>query len=275
MEWARSLPFFLILLLSLSVAFAHEASAQSSDNLELSLHKNTINAIYFAVAVIAAISVYIIAAKKKIEKAKKLKTALFSIIVLVVLAVTIYTAGATIYLNTISESGGPVHWHADFEVWKCGQELDLLNPTGLSNRIGTSTFHEHNDNRIHLEGVVVKKSEITLHEFFHVIGGELNHGSMVYPTNNGAVSASDGELCNGQPGNLQVFLYRVTNPDERKNWEYTQTKLADYEDYLMAPFQSVPPGDCFIVEFGPEKNSTDKICTTYEVAMQKGEMHGG
>ena len=59
--------------------------------------------------------------------------------------------GSTIYLNTNSDSGGPVHWHADIEFWACGNEIELRDPTGFSNKIGTGTLHEHDDHRIHLD----------------------------------------------------------------------------------------------------------------------------
>jgi len=45
---------------------------------------------------------------------KNLKKILFAAIVIPVVAATIFLAGSTIYLNSVSSSGGPVHWHADF-----------------------------------------------------------------------------------------------------------------------------------------------------------------
>ena len=85
------------------------------------------------------------------------KPVLFSLIVIVTLGTTFTISGGTIYLNLNSATGGPVHWHTDFEIWACNNELELRDPHGaLSNKIGTPTLHEHNDKRIHLEGVPVE-----------------------------------------------------------------------------------------------------------------------
>ena len=105
------------------------------------------------------------------DRSEKTKIFLFLGIIIPIVLVTIYSAGSTIYLNIISETQGPVHWHADFEIWDCGQKIDLINPTGFSNRVGNPVFHEHGDDRIHVEGVVVEKKDVDLHSFFEVIGG--------------------------------------------------------------------------------------------------------
>lgn len=119
------------------------------------------------------------------DRVPKLKTPLFLSIIVNTLIVTALLIGSTIYLNTKSSSGGPVHWHADFEIWACGQELELRDPTGfLSNKIGTSTYHEHDDRRIHLEGVVVEERDASLGKFFYVVDGGLTKNSLVLPLNN-------------------------------------------------------------------------------------------
>src|SRR3989344_5398241 len=83
------------------------------------------------------------------------KIILFLCIVLSVILPTFYFIGSTVYINSVSSSRGPVHWHADIEVFACGEELDFLDPKGLSNKVGVAAFHEHNDKKIHLEGVIV------------------------------------------------------------------------------------------------------------------------
>ncbi len=206
---------------------------------------------------------------------ERLKWALFLGIIIPVLLATAYSAGTTIYLNTISESNGPVHWHADFEVWSCGEQLELEDPTGMSNRVGTTLFHEHNDNRIHVEGVVVGVADVSLHHFFETVGGELRDGMFRVPTHGGDVTALDGQLCNGRPGKVQVFVYKVTNPDERGSWDVRQRKVQDFEDYVLAPYGQVPPGDCIIVELDAEKEATERLCSSYRAAQQRGELRGG
>src|SRR4051794_6341558 len=103
-------------------------------------------AILFGASVILALLV-ILALRKK-HPSEDLKKFLFSGIVIFVTAPTLYLSATTVYYNLVSASGGPVHWHADYELWNCGQEVNVKDPAGLlSNRIGTATLHEHNDNR--------------------------------------------------------------------------------------------------------------------------------
>src|SRR3989344_7060076 len=199
------------------------------------------------------------------ERAKK---TLFIIFSLVVLSTTAYLAAETIYKNVTSITGGPVHWHADFEIFSCGDGIELLDPTGFSNRVGTPVLHEHNDLRIHAEGVLKKLSDASLAKFFEVIGGSLDYGSLVVPTNSGTVSLQDGDICgDGRPGTLQVFLWETIDGIA------TQRKLADYPPYVMKPEALVPPGDCIIFEFMPEINEkTENICNQYEAADIRGDI---
>lgn len=194
----------------------------------------------------------------------------FLIITIPVIISTLYLGGHTIYLNLISETGGPVHWHFDYEVWVCDEKLDLINPTGLTNRVGTSVLHEHNDERVHVEGVLVKKSDANLDAFFHTIGGDLHDDKLIFTTNDEVVSVKNGDTCpNGNPGTLQVFLYKT------ESTTFTQTKLEDFTNYIMSPESQVPPGDCIIVEFGEVKESTNKLCLTYQVAEENGDLVRG
>jgi nitrite reductase (NO-forming) len=191
------------------------------------------------------------------------KILLFLGIMIPVLAATTYLAGSTIYLNLVSSTTGPVHWHADFELWNCGEKIDLIDPHGLTNRVGSSTFHEHGDDRIHVEGVVVDEGDVNLHNFFHVIGGLLTKGFFSIPTNLGLIEMEDEGLCNGKESKLQVFVYKILNPDERDNWKFEQLKIENPESYILSPYSAVPPGDCIIVEFDEEKDFTDKICSSW------------
>lgn len=263
MVMRRIFSFLIIsLLLALSV-IAHDESELITD--AESVASNSIVVVVIASALIAFL--IIIAALKK-KESNRLKVFLFVSICVVSIVATFYLAMSTILLNINSESNGPVHWHTDFEIWKCGENLDLLDPTGLSNRIGTSVFHEHGDQRIHVEGVVTNMEDVTLSNFIHFVGGELSSESFTLSTNNGDVSAKNGDRCPSGAGNLQAFLYRITNPDASKNtgFFYTQTKLADLSQYVPAPYANVPPGDCIILEFDVEKERTDKICETYRIA---------
>ncbi len=212
-----------------------------------------------------------IISKQKLHDHKQL---LFLLIIIPVIAATLYTAGTTIYLNKISVTKGPVHWHADLELWNCGKKLDILNPEGLSNRVGSPVFHEHNDFRIHVEGVVVKEEDVSLTNFFNVLGGALTSESLGVPTNDEIVLLHNDDLCEGGLGKVQVFVYKVINPDEYGRWTYTQEKIEDYTNYVLSPYSHVPPGDCLIIEFDKEKETTDKLCTTYQAALNRGELRG-
>ncbi len=178
------------------------------------------------------------------------KAVIFWLMVIPILLSTFYISGMTIRENIISVTGGPVHWHADYEVWACGEKLDLIDPVFPRNKIGSPLFHEHNDNRIHVEGTVHELDKITLGAYFSVIKGELSQGVLTYPTINGVRSLKDGDQCGGEKSKLNVYV--------------NGNRVEDYESYLFYPDAYVPPGDCIIVEFSStESVTTDKICSSW------------
>lgn len=240
--------------------------------LEEAISSSSLNAVMVGGA-LAAILIALSLARR--EMAEHHKTILFVGIITPVILVTAYLVGATLFLNFSSSTGGPVHWHADFEIWNCGSPVDLKDPEGLLNRIGTPVYHEHGDNRIHVEGVVVEPEEVRLQRFFDVIGGSLVEGRLLVPLNQGELVMQDGMECNGQQGTLQVFVYQITNPDptKRSGFFYTQKKVENYPHYILSPYTNVPPGDCIILEFDQEKPTTDKICETYRIAQERGELN--
>ncbi|MBI4894471.1 MAG: hypothetical protein HY833_01915 [Candidatus Aenigmarchaeota archaeon] len=209
------------------------------------------------------------------RKGEKEKIVLFLAILVSSVSVTVFMSASTVYINTISETGGPIHWHADFEIWKCGQKLNVMDPTGIENRIGTPLLHEHNDDRMHVEGTVVRKSELNMGKFFQVIGGHISNSDFFIPTNSGVVGATNGDLCDGKVGKLQAFVYRVTNPDELKRWKFVQEKVGDIPSHVLSPYSLIPPGDCIIIEFGEEKDTTEHMCETTRISIQRGELSGG
>ena len=197
------------------------------------------------------------------------KLILFLLIIIPVILATIYLVGATIYLNSISHTQGPVHWHADYEIYACGNKITMKEPTGLSNKVGSEVFHQHGDNRIHVEGVVVDVADVDLHEFFEATLGELEHDKLVVPTNEYVAEYKNGDKCNGDEGVLQVFLYKTIDG------KAVQEKLIDFEDYVLSPYANIPPGDCLIIEFDKEKETTNKLCETYRIAINKGALEHG
>ena len=267
MVMRRYCTFLIVLVLLSSSALAHAGEYNGSAHEALS-KSSLLIASLASIVIILCIS--ITALKKK--KSSSFKLLMFAFIVLTAVATTAYLSISTILLNVRSESHGPVHWHADYEIWKCGEHLEFSESTGLSNRRGTPVFHGHNDQRIHVEGVVTTFDDVQFKNFFSVMGGKLSDDGFELPTATGVVTARSGERCPLGEGKLQAFLYRVTNPDPSKNkgFFYTQTKLDDVEDYVPAPYSLVPPGDCLILEFDAEKGKTERLCETYKVARDKG-----
>lgn len=235
----------------------------------------------------------LITSLSKKEPSEGLKLFLFTGIVGATIIATTFLAADTIIKNQRSVTRGPVHWHADYRIFVCGEsqnpqgevmgktvahgdeedthvEVDLKNPTGFSNRLGTSDFHEHGDNRIHIEGVVEKLEDVRLGKFFEVIGGQLTKTFLRMPTGQGELILQNGMECpDGSEGVLQTFLYKT---EGRK---VIQEKLTDFPDYVISPESQVPPGDCLVIEFGPVRDRTDKICDFYEIAIDKGELEYG
>lgn len=195
------------------------------------------------------------------------KVILFTSMIAIISLNTLYLAVSTIYKNERSITKGPVHWHADMEVWDCGKEKDLIDPVGWSNKIGTPVLHEHNDKRMHVEGVVLTDDYASLGNFFNVIGGRITQYELTYPAVDGTIARAHGDDCNGAPGMVQVFVYKTEGDT------FKQEKLLNPEDYILSGDSGVPPGDCIIVEFDSTiKDKTDKLCQSYKVQEQLGKI---
>lgn len=190
--------------------------------------------------------------KKKFKPIKNsVKMLIFWLMVLPIIFSTLYISAMTIQENIISVTGGPVHWHADYEVWVCGQKLDLINPEFPRNKIGSPLLHEHNDDRIHVEGTVNDLKDVSLGKYFSVIGGFLTNERISYASSEGPISYSNGEKCpDGTTGEIKVYV--------------NGQRLADYGNYVLYPDAYSPPGDCIIIEFGStESVSTNKLCASW------------
>lgn len=203
------------------------------------------------------------------HKSEAIKVILFAAIATVVIINTAYLVGSTIYINRQSVTGGPVHWHADFEIWNCGQQMDLKDPSGLGNYIGNPIVHEHGDKKIHIEGALLHPSQASLNYFFSSLGGNIGKNSLTVPTNEGLKTVRNGDFCpDGSTGRWSAFVYKV------ENGAFRQEKLDDPVKYIVTPSVHVPPGDCIILEFGPEDQlATEKMCISYQVAKELGKIH--
>ena len=182
----------------------------------------------------------------------KTKMYIFIIFTIPIIISTLYLSITTVSENIVSVTKGPVHWHADYEVWACGEKLDLIDPKFPRNKIGTPLLHEHNDDRIHVEGTVKNLESVSLSEYFKVIGGLLSEDNLTYQTNEKIVSYQNSQKCSDNSnGKIKVYV--------------NGNKIDDYENYLIYPDSYAPPGDCIIIEFSSkESEETDRLCSSWK-----------
>ena len=244
--------------------------SQSSKSRSEKIHNQAFVAIIIASLLSGSFVIFSLIVNKK--KTEKQKWFLFIAISIPIVIATLFSAISTVYLNVRSETGGPVHWHADFEILNCENKVNLVDPEGIMNRVGNPVFHEHGDDRIHVEGVITDVRDADLHSFIDVVGGSLTDDELIVPTNEGLIAVNDGDLCNGKFGKVQIFLYSIVDAysSQNDNFVYEQKKIA--ADYVLSPYSNVPPGDCIIIEFDEEKEFTDKICEPYRIAIEQGKM---
>lgn len=246
---------------------AHEGEEvieELAPSLDQIIRTNSINYTLWAFIALGVLTVFSILFKQKSET---IKFILFFCFVLVALANTIYLSGSTIYLNQKSQTGGPIHWHADFEIYNCGQKVNIKDPQGLSNKTGEEVVHEHNDERMHFEGVLLDMHDASIGHFFESLRGSMSDRHLTAPTNEGLLTLQDGSLCNGKLASFQVFVFKTEGD------AFFQQKLKDPQNYVISPEDNVPPGDCVIIELDQTKDRTDKLCNFYKVAKEKGELH--
>lgn len=239
--------FCIFFILLSNIAFAHDVPEESFDFSLEHMDEFTWKILFVASALII---VLVTLALRFEHQTQSYKTLLFLGIFIPVVFVSLFLIGTTIYGNVISVTQGPVHWHADYEVWVCNQKLDLIDPRGLSNRIGTPTLHQHNDDRIHVEGVVYTLDHVDLGHYFSVIGGTLEPDRLIYPTETGIETYKNGDLCGEHVGTLSVYV--------------NGKRIAEPQRYVMTQTAYVPPGDCIIIEFGiDDKDTTQRMCASW------------
>ena len=278
-------------MLTITSIFLRSVSANFASGLE-----SDIIALSWRAIVVGGITLVILVLLSAWLKDKYpiLSKPLFVMIVLSIVLPTFTLLGSTVYLNMYSYVGGPVHWHADIEMWACNNELELRDPIGrFNNKIGTSVLHEHNDKRIHLEGVPITEKDASLSKFMHVIGGGISNESLTIPVNsddwfeneldgdgsfgrynnliiksNFINNGADGQFakfnnddpCDKQRSEVQVFVYKTISDNQ-----YEQKKVKDPASLVISPQPNVPPGDCIIIEFGKPRDYTDKLCEQFGI----------
>lgn len=249
--------FFFLFLLTFSVnVFGHEGE-EGEKVVVVGQHENYLPFDSIQVTLYSFILIVIVSAIgyfKRNNLQESHKNFLFYLTTLLVLIPSFYLLGSTVYLNVISETQGPVHWHADFEIWLCGEKIEnLIKSEGLSNKVGTSVFHHHNDFKLHVEGLLIKKSDASLKAFFKSIGGEFDGEHLTVPLTEGSFkTVQNGLKCpNGETGKLSVWVKKF----EKGIFEETPEK----EKYVLSPFFDVPPGDEILIVFDSEKGTQSLI----------------
>ena len=59
------------------------------------------------------------------------KKILFLTMTAIIICISLLLISATLYKNYASVTKGPVHWHADFEIYICNEKIDLIAPKEL------------------------------------------------------------------------------------------------------------------------------------------------
>jgi len=218
------------------------------------------------------------------QRSARFKKPLFTLIVVVVVATTLAISGATLVMNFNSPVAGPVRWASDFQIWACDNQLNLRDPRGVTNRIGTPTLFEQNDNRIHYEGTPINlPGDASLGNFMQAVGGDVSDNTLAVPLNDdngflGTPNAPEqllpylatnkdgsyahfitGNLCGDAVSAVQTFVYHY-NPATHT---FVQTKLDHPAAYELSHTDQIPPGDCVIMEFAPPQDHTDHLCPGY------------
>lgn len=188
---------------------------------------NQLEAVGYGSLIFGILILIIVIFHKKMNNTIKKNS--YFLVVAVSLLVTLYLVITTLHLNIISITKGPVHWHADFEIWVCDKKIELAEPKGLSNKQGVDLMHAHNDDRIHVEGVLLDEKQASLGAFFHAIGGSLSDDGITVPTDNGLIAFHEGDKCNEKPSKLYVFV--------------NENLLSSPSSYVISPYEDVPPGD--------------------------------
>jgi len=105
-----------------------------------------------------------------------------------------------------------VHWHGLVDISICGQHKDLPRSKGGSqvhgkSYVGVPLMHTHDDNTLHIEGLIQKKEDIVLGLFFDVIEVPFDKDRIM--------DVKNGDLCDGKPGVLKMYVNDQPRTDFR------------------------------------------------------------
>ena len=110
------------------------------------------------------------------------------------------------FVNSLKDVSNPVtdtevHWHAPISYEACGKSLNL------SDSGNHDIIHGHDDNLVHVEGLVLNESDITLANFFKNAGLSI--------TSENLEDYKNGDICEntGEPGKISFVVDGQTFTD--------------------------------------------------------------
>lgn len=208
------------------------------------------------------------------------KNILMKAFIVAVLFPSFFAAGAFIHESQTSWSGGEVHYHADFEFFvNNGNDeivrLNLVDPQefceetehessymcSINDRTGSTEYHEHNDQRIHLEGVFKTKEDASLAAFFETFNGELSNQRLVVPTTEGVKTYEETADMNltiavnrGVGGSRDWCLIGEDVAEENLCSTSYGWKASSPAEYVVSPYQSGPNLDDIYIIYDNASN---------------------
>ncbi len=133
----------------------------------------------------------------KLNSRKKLtkKIINWGIVAIIVLGIVfLFYRAATISSNFESYTDGPVHWHADFNVFLCGNRVDFSSLGSAGSMAGPMLLHTHGDHKIHIEGLVSRAGDIAVGNFFRGIGHRFSSSGFDDYTNENDKCGGDNKI---------------------------------------------------------------------------------
>lgn len=210
--------------------------------------------------IIATLVLTVVSLWKEDGLTERGKTLLMSLFLLAIMLPSIYSVAAFIHESQTSWSQGEIHWHADFEVIVEGQEIDLIDPEtfcqematestymcSINDRVGITKYHEHDDDRIHVEGVFKTREEATLGAFFNTFQGTLTRDMLRIPTNTDTIYRTNAGgktlkilVKRGVGGNRGWCAISDDVPVEDQCIDaFTDEHVTSPHDYVISPYQT-------------------------------------
>lgn len=108
-----------------------------------------------------------------------------------------------------------VHWHASIAYEACGESLDLKD----AGKMGI--IHGHDDDQVHVEGLILKESDIALSNFFKAVNLTI--------TSEQLEDYKNGDVCEntGEPGQVAFYV------NEEKYENLSQIIIQDKQDIFV------------------------------------------